>query len=61
MRDVQYETTDGIWIKYSPTSYNGFSGNIGLFGSVYGVTLNVGLNTIQFKYLELEAGIGFMF
>lgn len=61
MRDVQYETTDGIWIKYSPTSYNGFSGNIGLFGSIYGVTLNVGLNTIQFKYLELEAGIGFMF
>lgn len=61
MRDVQYETTDGIWIKYDPTSYSGFSGNIGLFGGFYGVTLNVGLNTIQFKYLELEAGIGFMF
>ena len=61
MRELQYETADGAWIKYAPTSYKGFSGNIGFFGSVYGVTLNVGLNTISRKYLELEAGIGFMF
>ena len=60
-RELQWETTDGLWVKYVPTSHNGFSGNIGVFGSIYGVTLNVGLNTINFKYVEIEAGIGYMF
>ena len=35
--------------------------NIGLFGGVYGITLSAGVNTINFKYVEVEAGIGFMF
>ncbi len=60
-RELQWETTDGLWVKYAPTSHTGFSGNIGLFGSVYGITLSVGVNTINFKYVEVEAGIGFMF
>ena len=60
-RELQWETTDGLWVKYVPTSHNGFSGNVSLFGSFYGVTLNVGLNTINFKYVEVEAGIGYMF
>lgn len=60
-RERQWETTDGLWVKYAPTSHTGLSGNIGLFGSVYGVTLNVGINTIAFKYMEIEAGIGYMF
>jgi hypothetical protein len=60
-RELQWETTDGLWVKYGPTSHAGFSGNIGVFGSLYGVTLNVGVSTINFKYMEIEAGIGFMF
>ncbi|MBR6550870.1 MAG: hypothetical protein IKT71_06680 [Paludibacteraceae bacterium] len=60
-RELQWETTDGLWVKYAPTSHTGFSGNIGVFGSLYGVTLNVGVSTINFKYMEIEAGIGFMF
>ena len=60
-RELQWETTDGLWVKYAPTSHAGFSVNLGVFGSLYGVTLNVGLNTINFKYVELEAGIGYMF
>ena len=60
-RELQWETTDGLWVKYAPTSHNGFSGNIGVFGSIYGVTLKVGLNTINFKFVEVEAGIGYMF
>ena len=60
-RELQWETTDGLWVKYAPTSHTGFSGNIGLFGSVYGITLSVGVNTINFKYVEVEAGIGYMF
>lgn len=60
-RELQWETTDGWWVKYAPTSQTGFSGNIGILGSIHGVTLNVGLNTINFKYVEVEAGIGYMF
>ena len=60
-RELLAETTNGEWIKYAPTSYNGFGGNVGLFGSVAGVTLNVGVSTINFKYVELEVGVGFMF
>ena len=60
-RELLAETTNGEWITYAPTSYNGFGGNVGLFGSVAGVTLNVGVSTINFKYVELEVGVGFMF
>ena len=60
-RELQWETTDGLWVKHGPTSYTGLGGNIGVLGSIYGVTLNVGLNTINFKYVEVEAGIGYMF
>ena len=60
-RELQWETADGNWITYAPTSASGFSGNVGLIGSVCGLTLNVGVTTINFKYMELEMGIGFVF
>lgn len=56
-----WETINGDWIKYSPTSYRGFSGNLGLIGSISGFTLKAGVNTISFKYLEFEIGLGWMF
>ena len=61
MRQVQWETTDGQWIKYSPGSLMGFSGDIGLMGCIKGFTISAGVNTINFKYMEIEAGIGWMF
>ena len=60
-REYQLETTHGVKVKYAPTSPNGVSGTVGLFGSIYGVTLNVGVSTIAFKNLEVEVGIGYMF
>ena len=60
-RRMLWETIDGKWVEYSPTSCSGFSGNIGLIGSVYGFTLKAGINTINFQYCELEVGIGWMF
>ena len=60
-RQLVAETANGEWIKYAPTSHNGFAANVGLFGSVAGVTLNVGVSTINFKYMDFELGIGFMF
>ena len=60
-RELQMETTDGLWVKYEPTSAQNISATLGLFGGWKGVTLNVGVNTIGFKYAEMEWGIGFMF
>lgn len=60
-REKLWETTDGKWIEHGPSSSKGFSGNIGLWGSAYGFSIKFGVNTISFKYLELEAGIGWMF
>ena len=61
MMNVLEKATNGEWIKYAPTSQTGVAGNVGLFGSVAGVTLNVGVSTINFKYMDFEVGIGFMF
>ena len=58
---MQWETADGKWVTYAPTSYKGFAGDIGLMGSLYGVTLSLGVSTINFQYVELEVGVGFMF
>lgn len=60
-RELQWETENGTWVKYAPTSHTGFSGNLGVFGSLFGITINLGVNTINFKYAELEAGVGFVF
>lgn len=60
-RELQWETEDGAWVKYAPTSHTGFSGNLGIFGSLFGITINIGVNTINFKYAELEAGVGVVF
>lgn len=60
-RELQWETEDGTWVKYAPTSHTGFSGNLGIFGSLFGITINLGVNTINFKYVELEAGVGVVF
>lgn len=63
-RELLAGTQDGGWIKYEPTSFRGVAANIGLFGSVSGVSVNVGVSTIdlkKFKYFDIEAGLGFMF
>ncbi len=60
-RYILWETLNGDLIKFNPNSYQGFSTNIGVIGSVYGLICKVGVNTISFKYLELEAGIGWIF
>ena len=60
-REMQWETADGKWVTYAPTSYKGFAGDIGLMGSLCGVTLSLGVSTINFQYVELEVGVGFMF
>lgn len=68
-REIQWETTDGYWAEFddhASTSFSGsgFSGNVGLFGSVYGVTINVGMGYIKeggLSHYEVELGVGYMF
>jgi hypothetical protein len=61
MRELLWEKSNGDWVKYNPTSASGVSVGAGVIGSVAGVTLTAGVNTIQFKYLEIEFGIGYTF
>ena len=56
-----WEMTDGTWVEYAPTSVTGISFGAGLIGSIKGITLSVGVNSLQAKYMEVEVGLGWMF
>ena len=56
-----WEISDGRWIEYAPSKAKGLSFGGGLIGSIKGFTINVGINTIQAKYVEVEAGLGWTF
>ena len=56
-----YNTAVKEWRKYYPNSYHGVSVNIGVIGSIQGMTLMAGMNTLAFKYTEIEIGLGYTF
>lgn len=56
-----WQLNNGNWVEYGPTSASGVSATAGVIGSVHGFTLKAGVSTIGFKYMEIEAGIGWMF
>ena len=56
-----WEISDGRWFEYAPSKAKGLSFGGGLIGSIKGFTINVGINTIQAKYVEVEAGLGWTF
>lgn len=56
-----WQTVDGQWVKYVPTSHKGVSLQVGFVGAVKGFTMNVGLSTIGYQYAEIEAGVGWTF
>ena len=56
-----YNTAVKEWVKYYPNSYHGLSANIGVIGSIQGMTLMAGMNTLAFKYTEIEIGLGYTF
>lgn len=55
------QTKDSQWNIYTPNTYEEYSLEAGLMGSIRGFTLMAGVNTIGFKYMELEVGIGWTF
>lgn len=60
-RNVLWETIGGSWVKNKAYSYGGFSGDICLMGCIKGFTIMVGVNNINFQYVEFECGAGWMF
>ena len=56
-----WQLNNGNWVEYGPTSAKGVSATAGVIGSIHGFTLKAGVSTIDFKYMEIEAGIGWMF
>ena len=56
-----------LWVKYPSNSHTGVNTNIGLIGSIRGLTLMAGINAIGFvktkgiEYMEIEMGIGYSF
>ena len=56
-----WEIEDGRWFEYAPSKAKGLSFGGGLIGSIKGFTINAGINTIQARYVEIEAGLGWTF
>jgi hypothetical protein len=56
-----WEIADGRWLEYAPASVQGLSVGGGVIGSIKGLTISAGVNTIMAKYMEIEMGLGWMF
>ena len=60
-RTLAWETVEGEWVKNIDHSASGLAAEIGLIGKFKGCALSLGVHTINFKYMELSAGVGFFF
>ena len=60
-RDLLARRAGGDWDLVRESSSSGFSGNVGVCAGWKWLTFNVGLNTIDFEYLETELGLGITF
>lgn len=60
-RTLAWETIDGEIVKNTDHSASGIAAEIGLIGKVKSVAISLGCQTVNFKYMELSAGIGLFF
>ena len=60
-RDVVYELPNEVWAKNSERSYKGFEAELGFMLRLGGLSLMLGVQTNQFKYVEYSGGVGFIF
>jgi hypothetical protein len=60
-RNLLWQTVDEKWVRIDGYSYSGVSTELCLMGCIKGFTLMMGVNTINFKYMELQFGVGWMF
>ena len=60
-RTLAWETIDGEWVKNTDHSASGVAAEIGAIGNFKRFALSAGVQTINFKYMELSVGIGYFF
>lgn len=60
-RTLAWETVEDEWVKNTDHSASGIATEIGVIGQYKGFALSLGMQTINFKYMELGVGIGFFF
>lgn len=60
-RTLAWETGDGELVKNIDHSANGIATEIGAIGRLGNLAISLGCQTVNFKYMELSAGIGFFF
>ena len=60
-RTLAWETTDGELVKNTDHSASGLAFEIGAIGQYKNFALSLGLQTINFKYMELGVGVGYFF
>lgn len=60
-RTLAWETIDGQFIKNTDHSASGVAAEIGLIGKLKNFALSAGCQTVNFKYMEISAGIGIFF
>lgn len=60
-RNAVYELPNDVWAKNIDRSYEGYEAEFGIIFRMGGLSLLVGLQTNQFKYMEYSGGIGFIF
>lgn len=60
-RTLAWETVENEWVKNIDHSASGIAAEIGVIGQHKNFALSLGLQTINFKYMELGVGIGYIF
>ena len=61
LRNVVYEAPNDMWAKNIERSYKGFEAEYGIIFRFKGLSLQLGVQTNQFKYVEYSGGLGFIF
>lgn len=49
------------WLRYDRTSFKGISADLGIMMAYKHFALSAGVNTIAFKYVDVQLGLGYIF
>lgn len=60
-REVYWQMESGEWVNNAGLKNSGVSAELNLLASIKMFSLMAGVNTVNFKYFELEVGIGVTF
>lgn len=60
-RTLAWETLDNEWVKNTDHSASGLALETGVIGQYKDFALSLGVQTINFKYMELSVGVGYFF